>query len=165
MVTLLKRATSQQIRLFRIIAGAVRNVADHHPELNITRYTVRSIAKRAVGTLTAQMPDVLAGLPAYPSRKEALTIVIKASPASHSLKARDRFDTDTSKRRGMRQTSSHPPLRKIIRELSFKAGQARRNNNTEALAAYVTTLRLLVPKKEKVQCQPNMSSETKTVDG
>jgi hypothetical protein len=60
MTTLYKRATSRQLLVMRIIEGAVRDAAQaHRGETDIARLA-RSIAKRATGTLTAEMPDVLA---------------------------------------------------------------------------------------------------------
>src|SRR5690348_84508 len=45
--------------MLRIVEGAVKNVADKDGK-QFDPYHARSIAKRAVGTLTAQMPEVLA---------------------------------------------------------------------------------------------------------
>lgn len=68
MSTLSKRATPLQLQMLRIIEGAVKNAFDAHPELiglvllddrTIERFA-RSVAKRAVGTLSAQMPWSLA---------------------------------------------------------------------------------------------------------
>lgn len=68
MATLYKRASRIQMRMLRIIEGAVRNTLDAHPDICIydeqgpidhNRFA-RSIAKRAVGTLSSQLDDVLA---------------------------------------------------------------------------------------------------------
>ena len=59
MATLWNRATPSQFRMLRAIAGAVLNTCDHH-KLPRDTYFARGVAKRAVGTLTAQWPDVLA---------------------------------------------------------------------------------------------------------
>jgi hypothetical protein len=50
-------------RLFRAIAGAVRNAGDAHPSWNLNRTIAASIAKRAAGTLMAQKVMELAALP------------------------------------------------------------------------------------------------------
>lgn len=55
--------TPSQQRIFRAVAGAVRNAADGHPKWRISRVMAHSIAKRATGTLTAQMREVLAAGP------------------------------------------------------------------------------------------------------
>src|SRR5690348_5579707 len=59
MATLWKRATPSQYRMLRAIAGAVLNTCDHHRMTRDARFA-RGVAKRAVGTLTAQWPEVLA---------------------------------------------------------------------------------------------------------
>ena len=60
MATLYKRANGPQRRMLKIIEGAVKNAADAHPEFNYSPKLARSIAKRAVGTLSAQLAEVLA---------------------------------------------------------------------------------------------------------
>ena len=62
MATLYKTATPLQKRMLKIIEGAVINTYHAHKEKPISpERFARSVAKRAVGTLTAQMQDVLAG--------------------------------------------------------------------------------------------------------
>ncbi len=53
MASLYKRANDRQQRVLRIVEGAVKNAADHHPEFDYSPHLARSIAKRAAGTLTA----------------------------------------------------------------------------------------------------------------
>lgn len=50
-----------QQRMLRIVEGAVLNAYDAHPEpeQDMARFA-RGVAKRAVGTLSAQLPEVLA---------------------------------------------------------------------------------------------------------
>lgn len=62
MATLYKRANPMQKRMLRIIEGAVKNALDAHPDYgSISREKfARSIAKRAVGTLSSQLGEVLA---------------------------------------------------------------------------------------------------------
>jgi len=62
MSSLYKRATPMQRRMLRIIEGAVINAHHAHPMgmAEIERFA-RSVAKRAVGTLSSQLDDVLAG--------------------------------------------------------------------------------------------------------
>jgi len=69
MSTLSKRATPLQLQMLRIIEGAVINALDAHPVWLIQKgdeYAydpkrfARSVAKRAVGTLSAQLADKLA---------------------------------------------------------------------------------------------------------
>jgi len=63
MATLSKRATPAQTQLFRIIEGAVKNATDAHPGWDIDPRFASSIAKRAVGTVTAVWPELLAAMP------------------------------------------------------------------------------------------------------
>lgn len=56
MATLYKRKTFRQRLALRIVAGAVMNAAHAHPEYGIDEKFARSVAKRAVGTLTAEWP-------------------------------------------------------------------------------------------------------------
>lgn len=64
MSTLSKRATPLQLKLLKIIEGAVVNAHHAHPTGEINDLTLRrfarSVAKRAVGTLSAQLADKLA---------------------------------------------------------------------------------------------------------
>jgi len=62
MTTLYKRASPQQAQALRIIAGSVLNANDAHPGKyqGVDTRFARSVAKRATGTLFAQMADVLA---------------------------------------------------------------------------------------------------------
>ena len=59
MVTLAKRATPAQVRILKIVEGAVLNAYDAHRTPRDT-WLARSVAKRAAGTLSAQWPEVLA---------------------------------------------------------------------------------------------------------
>lgn len=59
MATLYKRASPLQRRVLRIIEGAVKNTADAH-SIDLSDKFARSVAKRATGTLFANLADVLA---------------------------------------------------------------------------------------------------------
>ena len=63
MPTLSKRATPLQQRIMRAVSGAVKNVADAHPDWNLDPRAAESIAKRAAGTLVSQWDAVLAASP------------------------------------------------------------------------------------------------------
>lgn len=58
MSSLYKRANPTQRKMLKIIEGAVRHAHNVHPvgSIEIERFA-RSVAKRAVGTLSAQMQD------------------------------------------------------------------------------------------------------------
>jgi hypothetical protein len=53
MATLYKRATRQQKQLIRCIEGAIRDAMNCHPEIILSENNIRSITKRAVGTLSS----------------------------------------------------------------------------------------------------------------
>lgn len=57
MASLYKRATKEQRRMLDIVAGAVRQAAHHHG-VELPANFDRSVAKRAVGTLSAQADSV-----------------------------------------------------------------------------------------------------------
>lgn len=61
MSSLYKRATPTQKQMLKIIEGAVKNAYDAHPEITDIKRFARSVSKRAVGTLSAQMLRELAG--------------------------------------------------------------------------------------------------------
>ena len=60
MTTLQKRANGPQCRMLKIVSGSVLDAAHAHPHTLIDSRFARSVAKRAVGTLSAQWPEVLA---------------------------------------------------------------------------------------------------------
>lgn len=144
MVSLYKCATPSQLRILRIVEGAVRNAAHGHPEYNIPDTFARSAAKRAAGTLTAQWPDVLAAKPSekvdvrgsqYIDRADGVICrTPKASRASHRPKATGR---------GSPQLHRRSPLPRLIKHLSILAGDARRSDNSERLAAIIEILRIM----------------------
>lgn len=72
MVTLYKRINKDQKKLFRMVRGAVKNALDAHPEIKVDEVTrerfARSTAKRAIGTLMAAWPEMLAPGAERPSR-------------------------------------------------------------------------------------------------
>lgn len=92
MATLEKRASLRQLRVMRIIAGAVRNTIHYHSDWPLNHQSLpRSIAKRATGTLTAQWPEVLAlplarGVPETPKRSQ-VTLAQSLRAAQLSLGA------------------------------------------------------------------------------
>jgi len=71
MTTLYKRASPGQAQALRIIAGAVLNTHDAHPgKYRIDARFARGVAKRAVGTLSAQLADTLAVRISRPSEMD-----------------------------------------------------------------------------------------------
>lgn len=136
MSSLYKRASARQQKILRIVEGAVKNTADHHPEFEFSPRLARSIAKRAAGTLTAAWPDVLAApVRAPPDKPCQDRYAIQAGPSGSQfvtvLKNEQGNKVSLPAPRGG-VTTLHgptPPLRKTIRDLSLKVavfkGQGR----------------------------------------
>lgn len=87
MATLYKRATKEQQQMLRIVAGAVRNAAHAHG-IVLEKNFARSVAKRAVGTLSAmqlasdlssQGPEGLATPPGDGHKEEATPAMTSSS--------------------------------------------------------------------------------------
>lgn len=111
-------------RIYRAVAGAVRNVADCHPDWDMHHpQAARSIAKRAAGTLRAQWPEVLAATPSATPRRNA-----------------------NSRRRGGGGSLGHrlPPFSaRLHREVSRLVRPAKDAGNTERVAALIEVLRII----------------------
>jgi hypothetical protein len=133
MVTLSKRATPSQQRILRAVAGAVKNVADHHPEYCLTPKMGRSIAKRAAGTLSSQWDGVLAAALLSSDRAGASPVAAASPAASNGL-------TMPSKGR-VSARSRRAPLRLLWKELAVKVGKAKREGNLERAQAFIEVLR------------------------
>lgn len=135
MSTLYKRATPSQVRVLRIIEGAVRNASHAHPDKQISDEMVRSIAKRAAGTLTAGWPDVLA----------ARTLSRRSPRTSGEISYRRPQGAQTTKRfgRGASHLIRRSPLQKIWKALSYEIGMAKRAGNSDRMCALVYVIRVI----------------------
>ena len=135
MTTLSKRATPSQRRILRAVEGAVKNVADAHPEHRLTPNIGRSIAKRAAGTLTAQWPDVLAAK-AIRRQDGSRDGLISRDPRGSDLrKGRSEGDRLRLLRRS--------PLRFVWNHFASGMWKIKREGTPEQYAAYVRVLKLL----------------------
>jgi hypothetical protein len=135
MVTLAKRATPSQRRIFRAVVGAVKNVSDCHPESNITPRLARSIAKRATGTLTSQWSDVLAARANFvPSESAGMSLL---NLPGH----RWRHTSHGAPRRGPSYSRRRSPLRLLWKEFAIKVGEAKKNGQAEKVEAYIEILK------------------------
>jgi hypothetical protein len=144
MSTLYKRATPAQHRILRAVEGAVKNVAHAHPEHKLTPGIAKSIAKRAAGTLTAQWPEVLAAR-FVPSVSGAL------SPLGHARRPASHVCMTTG--RGPSRLGGRPPLVLLWKELSIKAGAAKRAGQTERAEAFIEVLKRVASLQRKVVTQ------------
>lgn len=104
MATLSKRATPVQQKMLRIVEGAVKNALDAHPEIVAPETFARSVAKRAVGTLSAVFADVLAASP-KPSEQVGADNSFSAPPCP-----RCELRNGTAQARGPAHRASRSPL-------------------------------------------------------
>lgn len=137
MVTLYKRATPSQRRLLRIIEGAIKNACDHHPGRHIDQKFARSIAKRAVGTISAQWPRLLAAKHAPSDRADGDNSRI-TPPSFADLCKR-------TKRGAAQSTCRTPPshFKLIYTRLGAMAGWARKASHESRAAAIADALRVI----------------------
>ena len=144
MSSLYKRANVRQVRILRIVEGAVKNASHAHPEKQIDARMARGIAKRAAGTLTAAWPDVLA-LPLVASDSQGAEVAkpdgaraassTKAGKRLPRLSLRDADPSDLSRRVGFR--------RGLHLRIGRWAGDARKAGNVERAEALADVLRLI----------------------
>lgn len=153
MASLYKRATPLQVFLLRIVEGAVRNYAHHHPEIVLTETAARSIAKRAAGTLCQHIAD---GRLAVPNQTVSKDCELPQFSQSGSSDRPGYVATLPLSPKGQRQmggvTGSNRPSHSIkhtANKIGCMAGQARKSGNTEAFEAYATVLRMLAKLKER----------------
>ena len=135
MTSLYNRATPSQARILRIVEGAVKNAADAHPTIEVSKRFARSVAKRAAGTLSAQWPEVLAASILLSETANGERVRSLSSVRSQSL------SMATGRRAS--QTARRSPLPFIIKQLSILAGQARKAGQTECLDALIDALRIV----------------------
>lgn len=149
MASLYKRATPPQARILRIVAGAVLNAGDAHPEYGLDKKIARSIAKRACGTLTAGWQDVLAAkapIKGFNPSNRSGVLVLTSAPLkpSHCLEAAGSAQIVKPNRRGASQRSRRSPLgAKLTKDIGVLASESRRAGSFVRAAAFEQILRLL----------------------
>jgi hypothetical protein len=72
MTSIANRATPAQALLMRMVEGAVRDAVSCHPEWSFDERLVKSIAKRAAGTISGQWSELLAASTARADRPSDL---------------------------------------------------------------------------------------------
>lgn len=133
MAAIWKRATPPQYRMLRIIAGAVRNAAHAHRH-DLPNSFARSVAKRAVGTLTADWPDVLAAK----NQRRHEVVRAKLSMPDHR-----RSDLAQGQSKGDRLGFRRSPIRKAWNEIAMQMWKIKRGGSSEQYLAHVRALQLL----------------------
>ncbi len=134
MASLYNRATPSQRRILRVIEGVCKNVADAHPDYQISPRAAQSIAKRAAGTLTAQWPDVLALRSAMSVSGERARFEPAVAPVS---------DFRKGPVRGSRQVSSRAPLRALRKELQILVKPAKLSGQMERAETLIDVLKMI----------------------
>lgn len=132
MTTLYKRATGPQQRMLKIVSGAVLNTAHAHGA-SIDRKFARGVAKRAVGTLSANWADMLAARATAPSGLAGT--IFSASENGAQLDKR-REGTPKQRRR---------PLGLILfnREVSSLIGAAKIAGQHDRAQALIDCMRIM----------------------
>ena len=156
MVTLAKRATPSQARLLRIVEGSVLNTFDAKGVPRDT-WLARSIAKRAAGTLTAQMPEVLsANTRLTEGRRHTVGQCRACERRAHRnrLEARREYaklvggiaatsDLGRSARRGSSQLLRRLPLLVLWDRLKREMWTVSRSGDSAKIEAYKHLLRMI----------------------
>lgn len=145
MATLYKRATPQQQQVLRIVEGAVKNALHAHPEGTRRPNFARSVAKRAVGTLSAQKWTGMLAANSLPSEKavwddlvnpggQALPKLALAPSAMRPVQRPMRAGG------GGRSPVKRSPLVRLWRNLASELWRLK-TANPERAAAYVDVLK------------------------
>ncbi len=149
MATLWKRATPPQYRMLRAIAGAVRNTA-HAKGIALPHNFERGVAKRAVGTLTAQWPDVLAAKEDRRQTGGRDSFKTRQPRGHHVLNGVSEGD-----RHGLLRRS---PIRALWKRFAAGMRQVKRGP-PEIYAAHVRILRLLDEAQRELDAALHLSPE------
>jgi hypothetical protein len=135
MASLWKRANGPQRRMLRIVAGAVIDAANAHPNAKPDKRFARSVSKRAVGTLSAQWTEVLAA----PGRASSEA---KCATLADALRRKAKLRR-LCKRGPAKGLIRWPPLAFAVREIGNQVGRARRTGQYEREAALIECLRII----------------------
>lgn len=134
MASLWKTANPPQQMMLKMVAGAVLNVYDHHNQPRDKRFA-RSVAKRAVGTLTAGWPDVLA---ARTLRRQAS---LRENSKSRNLRSSDLREGHL---KGDRlNVTRRSPVQQAWRKIREKMWYIKQHGTPEELQVHIKVLQLL----------------------
>lgn len=126
--------TPSQLRIFKAVAGAVRNAAESHPSWNIDRRFEHSIAKRAAGTLTAGWPDVLAARSVSSDEARDST---RTYPASCPVKLR------RPGKRGSSGFQRRSPLKILWQQIAMQMKGVKASGDMARAAALIDVLKMI----------------------
>ena len=140
MSTLAKRANGPQMRMLRIVTGAVLNTAHAHPNKLPDERFARGVAKRAVGTISSQWADLLATGDVPPSGKAPITCRNRRS----RRKA-------TNGDGGGSDSVAGRPISKFCANLGKMVKPFRMAGDTEAANAVIAAISALAPLARREQ--------------
>lgn len=135
MPTLSKRATLNQRKLLRVIEGSCKNASDAHPDRAISKSMARSVAKRAVGTISALMPDLLVAARTPSSNGVPVGLCPASQHFGHTkpcpeCSRRSQYVKIMAKRGGgLKQVG---PFRSLLRSLSSELGNLKKTDPIRA---------------------------------
>jgi ribosomal protein L29 len=133
--------------ILRIIEGAIKNACDSHG-LEFDPYFARSVAKRAAGTLSAEMSAVLAAKPSEKlgvatnlvSSRRAARTWSSASPVRGSKLVMGQSS-------GRSQNTKVAPLRQLEKHLFSQMRAVKDSGNVEKANAFIEILRKIAELK------------------
>lgn len=142
-----------QSKIYRAVAGAVRNTAHGHPDWAITPTMAHSIAKRATGTLLALVPGALAAeRPSDQAGVAARTASAEAHAAPGVLLTKvPRRARGPSCPKGVTTLRGRSPLHLLWGQIGVMAGEARRSGQMEREKALVEVLRLIAQARKEAK--------------
>ena len=146
MTTLYKRASPQQAQALRIIAGAVLNTNDAHPGKyqGIDARFARSVAKRATGTLFAQMADVLAVGISRPSEADSGHVKVPSRTGDiASISGNGSAQIGIRSKRASESSHSLALTKRAEKALQRLIEPARANGQQERAEAFIEALTVL----------------------
>lgn len=144
MASLYKRASTSQRQILRIVEGSVINAMHAHPDYPYSERMARSIAKRAAGTLSAQLAGMLAAesLNGSPSERPVATLVHRRGQRGAKVVKRN------AQGRGCLSLRRHPRSSKfLVSSLGAMAKVARMMGQKEREETCIEILRLIAELK------------------
>lgn len=135
MSSLWSRASPRERAALRIVAGAVINARDAHPNAAVDRKFARSVAKRAIGTLSSQFEDVLAASNRRPSSAER-------EITGNALRRRSNL-FKICKRGPAKGFYRWPPLARAVKSIAWEVSLAKRAGNAPRAEAMIDCLRII----------------------
>ncbi len=155
MSSLWKRSTGPQYRMLKIVSGAVLDAANAHPEKKPDKIFARSVAKRAVGTISAQWVELLAA--------DTTVDLSSGRWRSQSSKAcRHRRSLGTSGEKGRPQFTKAAPFAALCKRLGRMIMPARMSGDDEGAKAILAAIKALAPMVRRERGKPHVAHDSAT---